>query len=201
MSSTQTGVSAGRPLRCSPQPLSVGLVYALVGTEITAGGLLVLLIVAVGLVALDLGIAKRTGDRFVWFGCAVFVSVVAFASALALLRSFSAPEVQAVALLRGPTDRGLSGIYVARNDKRLYVGRPGERALYVYPCQEVTALAVGPLRKPTDAEAEGGPLRVALLEARSRALGIDVPTADKEAVEREAPTAKEAARPPGASIC
>jgi len=180
-----------------------GLLYAWLATDISVRGLLLLLLVAFACIALDLGVASSTATQFRWFGCAVFVSVLVFSSVLATLKSYREPRVQAAAILRGPQDRGLSGLYVARNDKRLYLGRPGEAALYIYPCKDITALAIGPPRAPDDAEAEGAPLRTALLDARSRARGFDLPTADQQPQEDAATeTAKAGGELPTSSpIC
>ena len=142
--------------------------------------------VGAALGALVLGVAART-DRFAWFGCALFVSVALFGGLATYLTSRAEPQVQVAAVLRGTNDRGLFGLYVARNDQRLYLGRPGEDAVYVYPCKDITALAIGSLRTLDDPPVppasyetiaeEGTRLRLVLLEARSRAQGEEPPEA------------------------
>jgi hypothetical protein len=163
--------------------LVLGLVFTGWLLLMSLGSWLILALLGLALLALDLGVAART-HRFAWFGCALFVSIVIFGGLAAYLSNRSTPQVQVAALLRGPNDRGLFGLYVARNDQRVYLGRLDEKTVYVYPCKDVTALAVGELRPLKDPDRpepgyesvveEGTRLRLELLAARSRGQGVEV---------------------------
>ena len=160
-----------------------------------------------GLVALDLGVARRT-EHFVWYGTAVFISVALFGAVAAYLDNSEDPQVQAAALLRGPDDIGISGLYVARNDKRVYIGRPGQDAVYIFPCKAVTSLAIGGLTSLEKAQDERQVLREDLLAARTReTLGASA-AADpapakpkKEGADDAKPAAAAASVPSKEPIC
>ena len=158
-----------------------------------------LLALAAALVALNLGVAERT-DHFTWFAASLFVSIALFGSVAAFLDNYRDPQVQAVALLRGPTDSGLTGLYVARNDQLVYVGRPGEEAVYIFPCKEVTSLAIGRLRDREEAEAERDDLLKTLVEVRGAATAARARTSGQDG-ERSA-AAGTAEEPPAArAVC
>ncbi len=78
-----------------------------------------------GLLAVaNVGVARATGNRFLWYGVAVFFSVAVFGAVTNAVRTFLEPEAQAVAvLLKSSPPTGITGLYVAETDKRLYLGR------------------------------------------------------------------------------
>ncbi len=84
-------------------------------TAVTTAGLLA---------AANVGVARVTGNRFLWYGVSVFFSVAVFGAVSNAVRTNYEPEAQAVAvLLKSSPPRGITGLYVAETDKRLYLGR------------------------------------------------------------------------------
>jgi hypothetical protein len=161
-----------------------GCVACAIVTEIGVWGIVGLAILSLALVALNLGVAERT-KHFVWFGTCLFVSVALFGGVAAYLHNSADPQVQPVALLRGPDDNGLTGLYVARNDHRVYLGRPNEDAVYVFPCKVVTSLAVGGLQGLHRAQEQ----RFVLLDALREARKLEGSASSAAKTEATAPTA------------
>jgi hypothetical protein len=87
-----------------------------------AGGLLLLILIAVLLNLAILGLA-RGARRFAWLGVGVFLSVPLFGGIVSVVRTSRDPKVQPVALIRKSDNVGLCGVYITENDKRVYLGR------------------------------------------------------------------------------
>jgi hypothetical protein len=87
------------------------------------GSLAVVTAAALLLGLVNLGIAKATGQRFAFYGVAVFVSVVLFGAALSYVRSIANPKLQAVAALLKGGATPVCGLYVTETDSRLYLAR------------------------------------------------------------------------------
>jgi len=104
------------------------------------------------------GVAAATSTRFLWYGAAVFFSVVLYGAIANVLKSLSDPEVQPAALVRlGDAQReGLKGIYVTEGDDRIYLGSvaiecdhekklaPDSGRMFWVPTDQVVSLMVGP---------------------------------------------------------
>lgn len=93
-------------------------------------------------------VANRTSAKFIPFGSAILVAVAVFGGALTFLRESELDRVQAGAVLRGADDGGLTGLYVADTDDRIYLARPIDsepRALYPISRDDQTLLVIGPL--------------------------------------------------------
>lgn len=147
--------------------LTVLVVLVVVGIVLLLGchGLLadgawiaVLVAVAVLLAVTNLFIAHGT-ERFLWYGVAVFFSVVVFGSVLEIANTLAHPEVQPVAIVRKDNTVGLCGVFVAQTNDRVYVGRlpfsellgkeprPGQRfrpgLIFWVPTSDVELVSVG----------------------------------------------------------
>jgi hypothetical protein len=82
------------------------------------------LLVAGALSGLVFGVVRAT-DRFVWYGASVFLSVVVLGGITGMIHTARAVKVQPVAVIRKGDDVAVCGIFVAENDKRLYLGQLG----------------------------------------------------------------------------
>jgi hypothetical protein len=144
-------------LVCAGVAAVVGLGYAVLGTRTGFASVLILVFVALALLAVLFGVTQRTGERFLWVGAAIFLSVAMFGTASQYRINHDNPQVHPVAVLRGLRDNGITGVFVALSDRRLYIEQipqdlrfrkthpPG---LYVFPCKDVSALAIGPFENP-----------------------------------------------------
>jgi hypothetical protein len=154
----------------------VGLGYAIIFTDMKVTSILILVGVAVVLTGMGVAVAARTKGQFLWLGAGLFAAVVIFGSVMQYLTNSDDPQVQPVAIIRGPNDEGLVGVYVALGDKRLYVKqveREGYRpGLYVFPCAAVSSIAIGQFQDPgpagADAFASGEYLLEQLKDAQNR---------------------------------
>jgi len=167
----------------------VGVLYGALGPGLHKWAVIGLVVWGAVLVVICLGIAFRTGGRFLWLGVSVFLSVGLFGGVMAYAINHKDPQVQPAAALRGPDDLGLIGYYVAVNDKRLYfgsskefnylgrvsdsspavTGTPQPQGLVVVPCAEVTALAIGELQdKGPEVDTVAKQLLDLILDNRSR---------------------------------
>lgn len=97
------------------------MVYA-AGTDLSCLTKVLLGVLAFLLVAGSIAVGRRTGDQFWPFAIAVFVAALMFSASSVLLIAKQQKFVQAVAVLRSPTDAGLTGIYVTATEKRIYLG-------------------------------------------------------------------------------
>jgi hypothetical protein len=127
--------------------LVIGVLYAWLGAELPLLEVVLVGLLGLTLAAACLGVAERTDVSFLPFAAAVFVSVMVFASVLNLRIAHDRAEVQPAAVLRGPNDEGLTGIYVTDTPEHIYIGRwqrRGEkRALFRIDRDEQTQLAIG----------------------------------------------------------
>jgi uncharacterized membrane protein YgcG len=122
----------------------------------------VMVVIVVLLNAAVYGVA-RASKRFLWYGIAIFLSVPLFGAALGAARTYRLPKLQPVALIRKSSDRAICGIYVAENDKRVYLARvelrepdddraePGTGRLFWVPVADVDMMKVGPAQPIRDA--------------------------------------------------
>lgn len=124
------------------------------------------ILTAVLIVLLDLGVARASGDKFAWYGAAIFISVGLFGFALHVLRTHHAPEVQPAIVLRAGVPTPVIGIYVTQTDDRIYIGgvdcrrrppagrleiTPNSGRIYWLPLDKVTTASIGPSKELDEA--------------------------------------------------
>ena len=130
---------------------------------------------------------------------------------LAYAINVESPQLQPAAVLRGADDAGLTGVYIATTDKRLYLGTvTSPSGILALPCDDVTSLAIGDLRAAeSDRQQETIAIRAdrllaVLTEARQTA-SRNRPTPAAPAPGAPATTvpgeAAEMTTPAGKSIC
>ncbi|HET6449548.1 MAG TPA: hypothetical protein VFG31_10610 [Conexibacter sp.] len=122
----------------------------------------IMIVVVALLNAAVYGVAQAS-KRFLWYGIAIFLSVPLFGAALGAARTYRFPKLQPVALIRKSSDRAICGIYVAENDKRVYIARvelrdpddhraePGTGRLFWIPLSDVDMIKIGPAQSIRDA--------------------------------------------------
>jgi hypothetical protein len=148
------------------------LVYGATALIRFDGSLAVVTAAALLLGFVNLGIAKATGQRFAFYGVAVFASVVLFGGALSYVRSIDNPKLQAVAALLKDGAAPVCGLYITETDSRLYLARVdvvredgrtqvvdrSGRMLSI-PRSQVQRTDLGPLQDVTRAQAHALDLR------------------------------------------
>lgn len=120
-------------------------------------------LIALALGAVNLAIARVTGEHFVWYGASVFLSVALFGAAFSLVRALEDPQAHGLAILRTNDISPVCGIYVAETDDRLYYARvdlkgtrdvrelrPDSGRLLWVPRDRLVSAEIGPL-EPIDA--------------------------------------------------
>ena len=91
---------------------------------------------------------------FIWFGLAIIVAVGLLNGLVTYCRTKNDPKVEPAALLRSH-GAPVFGFYVAQTSDRVYLSTNsmvGETRLDVVPRDEVIALVIGDLERPTEAE-------------------------------------------------
>ncbi len=151
------------------------IVYGLTALLRFEGSLASVTLAALALAALNLAVARATGQRFAFYGVSVFLSVILFGGFLSYVRTRDNPKLQAVAvLMKG--GRSACGLYVTETDSRLLLarvdvvsgGRKGrvlERSgrLFWLPRDQIERSELGPLQGVTDAQEHAAELRDELL--------------------------------------
>jgi hypothetical protein len=128
--------------------LGVGIRHAQ-RTALESGAVTFVVVLSIGLTLAVVAIAHVTGQRFAWFGAAVFAAVIVYGAVLSYLIQKDDARVQPMVVLRGKEMHGLMGIYVATSDNRIYLGRlrhsdRGRAAgLFVIPRTAAMTYAVG----------------------------------------------------------
>jgi hypothetical protein len=162
--------------------------WGLTGERWVGGLALAVAALAAGLLA----VARATGDRFRWFGVAVFLGVLVFGALMSTLRTAEATKLQSIAVLL--TDaaggQGISGLYVTETSERVYVADvdhcrrhdlvlrptdrpvPGTGRIVEVPRASVQSMAIGVRERLRRAEARGPHL---LTELRTRAASGSLP--------------------------
>lgn len=139
----------------------LGILWAWLMTDLSfwavAGLAAIAVILTVGCVWMGLNDRKN----FWALAAAVFVSVLVFAGVAEFLIVKEQKFIQAVAVLRGENDPGLTGFYVTADGHNLYVatpvgakaGKPGDVSIQKIELGESATYSVGPLEKIPAAEA------------------------------------------------
>jgi Vacuolar protein sorting-associated protein 62 len=144
-----------------------------------------------GILAAGVLAIARASAHFRWFGVSVFIAVLIFGASMTTLRTASATELQAVAVLLNEQAgaRGISGLYVAETPERIYVAdvdhcrrhdlvlQPTDRPtamgrIMAIPRASVQSLAIAGRERLHDAEARGPNL---LAELRARTTSGSLP--------------------------
>jgi hypothetical protein len=141
------------------------LVAAIVPARVLETGWLVAPLLIGGILVMGAWrVAVLFDGGFVWYGLAVFISVVFFGAFTWSARDIADPQVQPVALIRqqdGP-DESLQGIYVTETSDRIYFATvategctndivPHSGRLLWVPKSDVVAMSIGPLQSVDDA--------------------------------------------------
>jgi hypothetical protein len=146
-------------------------------TDLTALSTLLLAALALILAVASVEVGRRTGDLFWPFAIAVFLAALVFSSATGMLIAKQQQFVQGAAVLRSAGDAGLTGIYIAASDEKIYLGvrAPtasangeinGGRGMFDVDRSEGVTYAVGPLESREDAEKRAQVLLARLREDR-----------------------------------
>lgn len=132
--------------------------YILVGTHLAPGWKLALIVLAVALLAGCVAVGHRSDTRFWPLALAVFTAALVFSAATGILIVKQQKFVQGIAILRGASDVGLTGVYVAATDKTIYFAQkvatdadPKSRMAMLEVPREGATYAVGPLESRADA--------------------------------------------------
>jgi hypothetical protein len=97
-----------------------GVLYLILDAWWVAAVLPLAVLLAIGvLIAAD-----HSGNKFRWYGAAVFVAVIVFGAVMHTLRTLEDPRLQPMALLftQEAGGSGQSGLFVAQGSDRVYVG-------------------------------------------------------------------------------
>lgn len=149
-----------RTKRCILLVPIIGIAWLIFSTSLGFGAVLVLLLLAAGLTTACLWIGHRADKNFWALAAAVFASIIVFAGASTYAITQEQKFAQAVAILRGTDDVGLTGYFVAATDTRIYfanaIGVEGTTAPDRKPLQSVkvgddVTYSVGPLESQEDA--------------------------------------------------
>jgi hypothetical protein len=100
--------------------LGAGIFYA-VDADLPSEQVWLLGGLAVVLVGVSVGVGKVTGDRFVPFALAVFISTVVFAGAVEYAKAADENLIPPAAVLRSPGGEGIRGLYVADTEDFVYI--------------------------------------------------------------------------------
>jgi hypothetical protein len=164
-----------------------------VSTHLSFGWKMLLIALAVILLLGCAIVGLRTQERFWPLAVAVFVAALVFSSASALLIAEQQRFVQAVAILRGPDDTGLKGVYVAAGDDTLYFARPtpiptddSKKLAMMDVPREGAIYAVGPLESHEKAWQRARVMLVRLIEDADRAGDEGSSTAEGDSGEQGA---------------
>ena len=150
--------------------------YVCFATQLPWGLRIALALLACALFASVVVVGVRSGATFWPLALALFVASLLFSAATGLLIVQHQKFAQPVAVLRGATDAGVTGIYVTASDSTIYIGRlipggsedePDRRGMFDVPRDGAT-FAVGPLESIGKAEAQADDLLEQLKNDRER---------------------------------
>ncbi|HEX5711803.1 MAG TPA: hypothetical protein VFX85_00650 [Solirubrobacterales bacterium] len=153
--------------------LAGGGVFYVFTTQLGCGAVVGLSALAAILTVGCFFIGFRSGAKFWPLALAVFVATLVFSAATGILVVKQQKYVQAVAVLRGANDSGLTGIYVSSSDKTIYIGRPiagdpkTKRTIFDVP-REGATFTVGPLESLDQAALHSQEMLWELLADRER---------------------------------
>ncbi|HVD40318.1 MAG TPA: hypothetical protein VNC16_04880 [Solirubrobacterales bacterium] len=167
--------------------LAVGAgTYIVFGTHLGCWSKVALIILAVTLLVGCVAVGHRTDTLFWPLALSVFVASLIFSAATGILIVKQQKFVQGVAILRGASDSGLTGVYIAATDKTIYFAQNVTRdedqksrmAMLEVP-REGATYAVGPLESRGDAALRERLMLEQLVSSRERG-GVTPEEAPKE---------------------
>jgi hypothetical protein len=132
----------------------------LISTSLNFGAVFALALLAAGLTGACLWIGHRADKNFWALAAAVFASIIVFAGASTYAITQAQKYVQAVAILRGSDDVGLTGYFVAATDTRIYFAnaigvegstKPARKPLQSVKVSDSVTYSIGPLENQADA--------------------------------------------------
>lgn len=138
----------------------LGIAWLICSTSLGFCAVLILSLLALGLTGACLWIGHRADKNFWALAAAVFASIIVFAGVSTYAITKAQKFAQAVAILRGTDDVGLTGYFVATTDTRIYfanaIGVEGTTAPERKPLQSVkvsddVTYSIGPLESQEDA--------------------------------------------------
>lgn len=149
--------------------------YILAGTHLSPGWKLALIVLSVALLAGCVAVGHRSDTRFWPLALAVFTAALVFSAATGVLIVKQQKFVQGIAILRGASDIGLTGVYVAATDKTIYFAQkvatdadPKSRMAMLEVPRQGATYAVGPLESRADAALRERSLLEQLIANRER---------------------------------
>lgn len=171
--------------------------YVILGTHLSFGWKLGLILLAVVLLAGCVAVGYRTDTRFWPLALAVFTASLVFSAGTGISIVKQQKFVQGVAILRGAGDTGLTGVYVAATDKTIYFAqdvtkdadRKSRMAMLEVP-REGATYAVGPLESRADSALRERSMLEQLIANRERGgvapeVALKEPATDIGAKEEE----------------
>jgi hypothetical protein len=161
--------------------LGVGAVGYLFTTDLAVWVGIALAALAILLLLGCVQIGRSTQTLFWPLALAVFTAALVYSSAVGLLVVKHQRYAQAVAVLRGANDSGMTGIYITATEKTIYLGSPiatkdaDRRAMLDVKRGDEVTYAVGPLESVDDADVRAKGLLEKLLSNRDAAKGATAP--------------------------
>jgi hypothetical protein len=157
-----------------------GLLWAFLHTKLGVSSVVFLLVLAPALAYGCYWMARSDSKNFWALAGVVFVAVVVFSGVVTYLTVKEQKFAQAVAVLRGKEDTGLSGLYVAAEDEKLYLatplgaggGRSGDKAIQKVSMGEGSSYSVGPPEPVAAAERSSEAMLRQLVANREGATAV-----------------------------
>lgn len=159
----------------------LGIAWAMIWTDLGTWSVVWLALIALGLTLGCRWMAKAESKNIWALAAAAFVAVIVFAAAAGYLIVKEQKFIQAVAVLRGKQDTGLTGFYVTANGDTLYLATPVSssggnqdnvsiKKIDLEKSESVT-YSVGPLESIPDAERTAEAMLNQLLDDRNGLSG------------------------------
>lgn len=157
-----------------------GGIYAIT-TALHFWSVVLLFVLAFLLAAGCVRVGRSTGQRFWPLAVSVFFAAIIFSATITYLVTKQQKFVQAVAILRVPDDKGLTGIYVTATDKTIFFGHlgPMQSGLYEVDRSPKLTYAVGPLESKPDAETRARDMLDRMIEQSKRLPKVPKPKPGK----------------------
>jgi hypothetical protein len=162
-----------------------GVVWALFGPEdLSSMARIEIIALAVALTFGCVWIGRNESKNFWALAAVAFVSVIAFAAVSGYLIVKDQKFIQAVAVVKGDKDHGITGFYVTTDGEYLYVatsagpgaGRPKDKAVQRIKLGDTVRYLVGPLETVYRAERTAGALLDQLRSPGGGESAVDLPS-------------------------
>jgi hypothetical protein len=165
----------------------IAFLYVVFFTDLGLGSVVVLTILAIALWFACFWIGRTENKNFWALAAAVFVAMIVFSGAMTYAIVQQQKYVQAVAILRGEDDTGLTGYYVAATEKNVYFAnsigvegavKPEGKPLQEVALNEEVTYSIGPLESQADATKRAPAMLRRLVADREGKVGTK-PAADE----------------------